>query len=139
MRDPLRLGNRVGLGALERSADYYARALELDPSFLPAALALAQVTLALLDTARLRPRPGMCCAASLGPAGLQSSCSPWAGWSAPRAALDSAVAHSSAISLTGGNSRRWACWSLPVTRLALGRADGEAPYYEGAARMTQRQ
>src|SRR6185436_1726288 len=43
MRDPLRLGNRVGLGALERAADYYARALDADPRFLPAALALAQV------------------------------------------------------------------------------------------------
>src|SRR5215210_1178062 len=52
MRDRLRLGSRVGLGGLERAADQYRQALALDPGHVPAALALAQVELSLLDTTR---------------------------------------------------------------------------------------
>src|SRR3954467_2917883 len=54
MRDRLRLGSRVGIGALERAADNYQRALLADPRYVPAALALADVELSLLDSIRLR-------------------------------------------------------------------------------------
>ncbi len=53
-RDSLALGSRVGLGTLERAADRHRRALEADPTYAPAALALAELTLGLRDTARLR-------------------------------------------------------------------------------------
>jgi tetratricopeptide (TPR) repeat protein len=53
MRDMLRLGSRVGLGTLERSSDAYRQALEIDPTYVPAAVAMAQVDLSLLDTTRL--------------------------------------------------------------------------------------
>jgi GWxTD domain-containing protein len=130
MRDPLRLGNRVGLGALERSADYYSRALHGNPGFLPAALSLTQVTLALLDTARLAkardvmrrlagPRPPEFLLA-LGQVERATGM------------LDSAAADFESYLLTGVN-RALGLLELARTRLALGRADGEAPYYEGAA------
>jgi hypothetical protein len=54
MQDRLRLGSRVGLGALERAAHSHARALGADPHFVPAALALADIELSLLDTTRLK-------------------------------------------------------------------------------------
>jgi GWxTD domain-containing protein len=130
MSDPLRLGNRVGLGALERSADYYAKALDRNPAFLPAALSLTQVTLALLDTARLvKARDVM--------RKLESARSPdflLALGRLERATgmLDSAVADFEGYLLSGAN-RALGLLELARSRLALGRADGEGPYYEGAA------
>ena len=53
--DRLALGSRVGLGTLERAADRHRRALDADPAFAPAALALAELTLALRETARVAP------------------------------------------------------------------------------------
>ena len=54
MQNTLNLGSRVGLKALTRSAVSYSRALQDNVGFIPAALALAEVELALLDTARLQ-------------------------------------------------------------------------------------
>jgi GWxTD domain-containing protein len=133
MRNPLILGSRVGLRALERSAAYYVRALKSDVRFVPAALALADVSLALLDTARLRIARNalrrVATALPLRPPEL---------WLAlgrvERAAgtLDSAgIAFERYIS-TGGR-RALGLLELARTRLALGRADGDAPYYEGAS------
>jgi GWxTD domain-containing protein len=133
MRDRLRLGSRVGLRALERSAGNYARALEADPRFVPAALALAQVELALLDTARLRAaRDALRRAARAvtpGPPELMLAVG-----RVERAAgsLDSANLYFERHLLSGG-SRALGLLELARTRLALGRADGEGPYYEGAS------
>jgi GWxTD domain-containing protein len=133
MRNPLALGSRVGLRALERSATAYVRALKSDVRFTPAALALADVSLALLDTARLRiARDALrrvTTALPLGPPEL---------WLAlgrvERAAgtLDSAGIAFERY-LAGGGSRGLGLLELARTRLAQGRADGEASYYEGAS------
>ena len=53
MRDMVRLGSRVGLGTLEQSSDAYRQALEIDPTYVAAAIAMAQVDLSLLDSTRL--------------------------------------------------------------------------------------
>lgn len=133
MRDRLRLGSRVGLRALERSAANYLRALQANARFLPAALNLAQVELSLLDTARLRVardalrRVGAAVVA--GPPELML-----ARGRVERAAgsLDSALIAFERYLLLGPN-RALGLLELARTRLALGRADGEAPYYQGAA------
>ncbi len=133
MLDKLRLGSRVGLGALARAGRSYSRALDGDPRFVPAALALAEVELALLDTARLSdardalrrvagavdPRPPDLLLA-LG--------------RVERAAgsLDSAALAFERYLLIGPN-RALGLLELARTRLALGRADGEAAYYEAAS------
>ncbi len=133
MRNPLNLGSRVGLRALERSAANHARALRSDPRFLPAVLALAQVELALMDTARLTTARGA----------LRRAAQAWivkppelllALGRVERAAglLDSAVAAFEGYLFAGG-SRGLGRLELGRTQLALGRAEGEAPYYEGAA------
>ena len=133
MRDRLRLGSRVGIKALERSATNYARALEIDVHFVPAALALARVELALLDTARLTGARNalrrVVRAAGPGSAELLLALG-----RVERAtgSLDSAVTAFERY-LTIGPSRAVGLLELARTRLALGRADGEAPYYQGAA------
>jgi GWxTD domain-containing protein len=53
--DPLALGNRVGAAALERALEAERRALEADPRFTPAAVALASLALGLHDTAFYLP------------------------------------------------------------------------------------
>jgi GWxTD domain-containing protein len=133
MRDRLRLGSRVGIRALERSAANYARALRADAHFIPAALTLAQVELSLLDTARLRVARDalrrVAAAVVPAPPDLMLALG-----RLERAAnsLDSAVIAFERYLLLGPN-RALALLELARTRLALGQADGEAPYYEGAA------
>ncbi|MGN6393090.1 MAG: GWxTD domain-containing protein [Gemmatimonadales bacterium] len=53
--DSLALGNRVGTGSLERALDDERRALNADPHYLTAALALADLALELHDTALYVP------------------------------------------------------------------------------------
>jgi hypothetical protein len=48
--NPVALGNRIGTGTLERALRYEARALAADPTYLPAALSLADLALDLQDT-----------------------------------------------------------------------------------------
>jgi GWxTD domain-containing protein len=133
MEDRLRLGSRVGLRALERSAAHYARALDADATFVPAALALAQVRLALMDTARLRDACDalrrVAGAVAPGPPTLMLA---WGRLERAAGTLDSAVIAFERYLLTG-EKRALGLLELARTRLALGRADGEAPYYEGAA------
>jgi GWxTD domain-containing protein len=133
MSDQLRLGNRVGLGALERAADFYTRALDADPQFLPAALELEQVTLALLDSARLQ-RAEQTLRRSLHAFPIDPAELLLALGRVERAAgeLDSAALDFQRYLLTG-DSRGIGLLELARTRLALGRADGEEPYYEGAS------
>ena len=133
MSDRLRLGNRVGLGALERAADDYTGALDRDPAFLPAALELEQVTLALLDTARLsRAEHTLKRALQASPVHPPELLLALGRVERAAGALDSAVVDFERYLLTGG-TRGVGLLELARTRLALGRADGEAPYYEAAA------
>jgi GWxTD domain-containing protein len=133
MRDRLRLGSRVGLGALERAAGNHARALQSDPRFVDAALELAQVELALLDTSRVTAARDalrrVAAAVALAPPELMLALG-----RLERAAgsLDSAATAFERYLATGPN-RALGLLELGRTRLALGRADGDAPYYEGAA------
>jgi GWxTD domain-containing protein len=133
MQDRRRLGSRVGLGTLERAADHFAHALRTDARYVPAALALARVELSLLDTARLRragnildravgavadPPPELLCA--------------W-GQVARAGGRLSIAASAFERYLATSHNRAFGLLELARTRLALGRLDGEAAYYEGAA------
>ena len=133
MQDKLRLGSRVGLGALERSADDYGRALTADPRFLPAALALADVELMLLDTARMGSARDLLrrTAASVHPVPPELFLA-LGRMERAAGALDSAGAAFEAY-LVAGPNRALGLLELARTRLALGRSDGEAAYYAGAA------
>jgi GWxTD domain-containing protein len=133
MQDRLRLGSRVGLRALERAATHYARAIEADVRFVPAALALAQVELALLDTARLRSaRDALRRAVGATTPGSPELVLAWGRVERAAGSLDSAVIAFERYLVIGPN-HALGLLELARTRLALGRADGEAPYYQGAA------
>jgi GWxTD domain-containing protein len=133
MSDGLNLGSRVGFKALERSAAAHQRALRADATHIPAALALAQIELSLLDTARLALARNalrrVAAAVAPGPAQLLLVLG-----RVERAAgsLDSAVIAFERYLVIGAN-RPLGLLELARTRLALGRADGEMPYYEGAS------
>jgi GWxTD domain-containing protein len=133
MQNKLNLGSRVGLGALTRAARNYSRALDRNARFVPAALALAQVELALLDTARLWEAKDVlrrvAAAVAPGPPELLLALG-----RVERAAgsLDSAATVFERY-LLSGPERGLGLLELARTRLALGRSDGEAPYYEGAS------
>jgi GWxTD domain-containing protein len=133
MQDRLRLGSRVGLRALERSASDNARALAADPRFTPAALDLARVELTLLDTLRLKHARDVVrrtiSALSPAPPDLLLA---WGRLERAAGSLDSAQVAFERF-LVGGGRRSLALLELARTRLALGRADGEPAYYEGAA------
>jgi len=133
MRDKLRLGSRVGIKALERSATSYARALDSDLRFVPPALALAQVELALLDTARLRvARDALRRVAGAAAPGSPELMLALGRVERAAGSLDSAVIAFERYLMIAPN-RAIGLLELARTRLALGRADGEAPYYEGAS------
>ncbi len=133
MRDPLRLGSRVGLGALERGADHHARALQLEPRFVPAALALAEIELSLLDTTRLRTARGVLrSAVRAGASGHPDVLLAWGRVERAAGTLEMAAAAFRRYLANGGN-RALGLLELARTRLALGRPDGKEPYYEGAS------
>jgi GWxTD domain-containing protein len=133
MRDRLRLGSRVGLGALERAAANYQRALAVNPAYVPAALALAEVELSLLDSTRLsRARDAVrrtVDAVTSTPGDLLLA------WGRLERAAGSLQLAATAFEryLAGGSSRALGLLELARTRLALGQPAGDAPYYEGAA------
>src|SRR5215208_2514068 len=133
MRNPLRLGSRVGLGGLERAAGYYARALASDPRFVPAALAFANLELALLDTARLKQaRDIIRRTMEAAPDPASELLLAWG--RIERSAGTPAVAVTAFTRyLASGHNRALGLLELARTRLALGEAAGETPYYEGAA------
>jgi GWxTD domain-containing protein len=133
MGDNLRLGSRVGIGALERSANDHARALDTEVRFVPAALALAQIELSLLDTARLRKARDALrrVAGAVVPAPPELMLA-WGRVERAAGTLDTAlIAFERYLAI--GRNRALGLLELARTRLALGRADGEGPYYEGAA------
>ncbi|CAN5780162.1 hypothetical protein BH24GEM1_BH24GEM1_21970 [soil metagenome] len=130
--DRLALGNRVGSRTLERAARRFRRALEADPSFAPAALALAAVTLELRDTSLLdgalraiRKTTGVPNA----PAEVFLA----------RGRLERAAANADSARraferyLAVGGSRPLGLLELARTRLAEGEPGAEKAYYQGAA------
>ncbi|HJR15690.1 MAG TPA: GWxTD domain-containing protein [Gemmatimonadales bacterium] len=128
----LNLGNRVGLKALERAVAHHQRALHAHPGYTPAALALARLTLALRDTARLaRAVPSLERAA----AGVSASPELLLAWGRvaraagnPQAALEAFERY---VSL--GENRALGLLELSRTALALGHPAGEKAYFEGAS------
>lgn len=133
MSEKLNLGSRVGLKALERSANNYRHALAADPTHLPAALALAWVELSLMDTARLAVSRDVlrrvAAAVVPDPPELQLALGRL---ERATGVLESATLAFERYLLTGPN-RALGLLELARTRLAMGQADGEAAYYEGAS------
>jgi GWxTD domain-containing protein len=121
------------MGALERSADAYARALEVDARFLPAALALADVELMLLDLPRLALARELLrqVAGSLDPPPPELFLALGRVERAAGTLEPAAVAFERY--LVRGPNRALGLLELARTRLALGRADGERVYYEGVS------
>ncbi|HEY0350526.1 MAG TPA: GWxTD domain-containing protein, partial [Gemmatimonadales bacterium] len=133
MRNPLSLGSRVGLGALERAASDYIQAIRAEPGFVPPAVALAEVTLALLDTARTRTaRDALRRASAVLPVRLPELLLARGRIERAAGSLDSAGVIFEGY-LAAGGDRALGLLELGRTRLAAGRADGEAAYYEGAS------
>jgi GWxTD domain-containing protein len=130
--DPLELGSRVGVATMERAAGRHRKALEVDPSFTPAAEALASLTLGLRDTALLAPA-----VEALRRAAAQAPAEPKVLLAWGR--VESAAAHSDSAReafaryLTAGGARALGLLELARTGLAAGRAGAEREYYEGAA------
>jgi GWxTD domain-containing protein len=130
--DRLALGSRVGVRTLERSAERMQKALETDPSFAPAAEALARITLGLRDTALMRPAVTALRWATAIP-GVQP------GVFLARGMVERAAGHLDSAGLAferfvaTGAGRGLGLLELARTRLAEGRADGDRAYYEGAA------
>ena len=127
----LELGNRVGVKSLERAADCYRRALLADSSYAPAAFALTDLVLSLHDTAMYAGARGAVRRASVA---VHSPELLVALGRLERAAgePDSAIAAFEAA-LASGGPRSLELLELARTRLAIGRDDGEAPYFEAAA------
>jgi len=130
--DRLALGNRVGLPTLERSATRHRRALEADPSFAPAAVALAAVTLELRDTSLLTSA-----VKALRRAAAPRKVSPEVllAWGRLERAADSPDSARAAFEryLAAGGGRAMGLLELARTRLAAGEPEAEEAYYEGAA------
>jgi GWxTD domain-containing protein len=132
MRNPLTLGSRVGLGALERAAADYIQAIKAEPGFVPAAVALASVISALLDTARLTTaRDALRRAAARLPVKPPDLLLARGRIERAAGSLDSAGVMFQGF-LAAGGDRAVGLLELARTRLAAGRADGEEAYYEGA-------
>ena len=133
MSEKLNLGSRVGLKALERSANNFRHALAADATHLPAALALAWVELSLMDTARLAVSRDalrrVAAAVVPGPPELHLALGRL---ERATGTLESATLAFERYLLTGPN-RALGLLELARTRLALGQADGDTAYYEGAA------
>jgi GWxTD domain-containing protein len=133
--DPVALGNRVGTGTLERAVEHERRALVADPTYLPAALTLSDLTLDLRDTTlfpgaldalrraeRVQPHPPAALLLALGRVARAAG--------EPEAAVD---AFARAAAAGAGESTAVASLELARTRLALGALDGERPYFDTAA------
>jgi GWxTD domain-containing protein len=130
--DSLALGNRVGVRTLVRAAADQRRALEADSSFAPAALALASLTLGLRDTALYTSACDALRRAGTTPGASAEVLLAWGRMErAAGRTGDAATAFRRALAASGG-SRALELLELARTRLAVGGADGEQAYYEGA-------
>ena len=132
--DPVALGNRIGTGALERALQHEIRALAADPTYLPAALTLADLALDLRDTsfysgafealrrAKLaQTYPPAVLLLALGRVARAAD--------EPDAEI---AAFEQAVGEGGGETIPVARLELARTRLALGHAEGEASYFTAA-------
>ncbi len=132
--DPVALGNRVGTGTLERAIRHECRALEADPTYLPAAVTLAELALDLRDTTlfpgalealrgadQAQPRP---------PASLLLALGRIARAAGESAAAVEAFARAAAAG--AAEAQPVARLELARTRLALGAAESEALYFDTA-------
>ena len=130
--DRLALGNRVGLPTLERAATRHRRALEADPSFAPAAVALAALTLELRDTALLASA-----VEALRRAAAAASPSPavFLAWGRLERAVESGDSARVAFEryLATGGSRAMGLLEVARTGLAAGDSAAASAYYDGAA------
>jgi GWxTD domain-containing protein len=128
---PIELGGRVGVGSLERAADCYRRALVADSSYAPAAVALSELVLSLHDTAMYAVAREALRRASI----VQHSPEFLLAWGRIERAADGPDSALAAFesALQSGGPRSLELLELARTRLAMGRLDGERPYFEGAA------
>ena len=129
-RDSLALGSRVGLGTLERAADRHRRALEADPGYAPAAVALAELALGLRDTARLASTVTVLRRAAAADSPPPDVLLEW-GRIERAAEGDSAVVAFERYLGAGGN-RGVGLLELARTALAAGDSSVSAAYFEGA-------
>jgi GWxTD domain-containing protein len=129
--DRLELGNRVGMKTMERAATRHWRALEADPSFTPAAEALAELTLELRDTSLLAAAVGALRRAAAVPGSPPETFLALGRVERAAANTDSASVAFERY-LTAGGSRGLGSLELARTRLAAGDAGAERAYYEGA-------
>ena len=140
--DSLALGNRVGIGTLERALEHERRAVAADPGFVPAALTLAELALGLRDTALYAGARDALRAADA------AQRSPPAELLLARGRLERATDQSdSALQVFARAAARGAAsdpraraepvslarLELARTQLALGSRDGETAYFDGAA------
>lgn len=129
--DRLALGSRVGVGNLERSAERQRRALDADPTFVPAAVELADLTLGLQDTSLMRPA-----VTALRKAAAVPGARPEVQLS--RGRVERAAGHLDSAGtaferfLSAGGNPALGLLELARTRLAQGREDAEREYYAGA-------
>ncbi len=130
--DKLALGSRVGLQTLERAARRHRRALEADPSFAPAAVALAALTLELRDTALLASAVKSLRRAAAVPAPPPDVLLAWGRVERSVANADSASVAFQRY-LAAGGSRGLGLLELARTRLAAGDVQADGEYYKGAA------
>ncbi len=130
--DRLALGSRVGLGALERATERHLRALDADPAYAPAALALAALTLGLRDTTRFsvaRDAVRRAVAASRpAPPDLLLA---WGRVERAAGDPDSSAAAFERYIAAGGN-RALGLLERARTGLAAGEEEAESLYYDGA-------
>jgi len=129
--NPVALGNRVGVKTLERAADYYRRAIASDPSYALPALSLADLVLGLHDTTLYggaREALERAAMAQHAPAVLLAL------GRVERAAGDTVAALATFESARrAGGLPALEALEIARTELAMGRAEGQAHYYEGAA------
>jgi GWxTD domain-containing protein len=122
----------VGLGALERAGEYHLRALAADVRFTPAAIELGQLTLSLLDTARLRvaARALRRTVDSVSPSPEDLLLT----WGRVERAVGAPARSVAAFErfLSRGGNRAIGLLELARTQLAFEGRGGEAAYYEGA-------
>jgi GWxTD domain-containing protein len=130
--NPIALGNRVGVGTLERAAQSHRRALQADATFLPAALALADIALRLRDTALVSLSRNALRRSAAVPEPDPQLLLAWARLERAADDPDSADAGFERYLASGAN-RALGLLELARTRLAEGAADAESSYFDGAA------
>lgn len=131
--DRLALGSRVGTGTIERALRHERRALDADPGFVPAALALTDLALGLRDTALFGPARDALRRATV------THRNPPAELLLARGRLeratgqpDSALVTFARAASAAGPASSLARLEWVRTALAVGSADAERRYFDGA-------